>query len=436
MNMRIYLMSFLLLFAVGGMATLSFAGTSGPSPIPAPPNFQISTNAITLCKGIINTVPISIKTPVGAAKMQAVQISITNSRYAYTVGNGTVSAVNVSPNVTNTVPLLIFVSLNSTPLISVGTAINYQYLSLYSDSEVRNISFGVETCPSALSVTVSPGILTSDKIENISLGFTNTGNTTLNYLSIHSSIPSIDGTFLGSQPIQIASIAPKSSVQVSQRVFIYKNATQSFPINLSISLYNGTSLEQLSYNPIALSTGIINITPSSVTISPQTPTSGSIFSVSFVLTDIGTSSASAVTATALVPQGFEPYGSRSVFVGDMQVDSQTPVTITLTANSMLKGGSYNIPVEINYLNSLRQNLSTTIMVPVQIVATAGTFNALSGAARSYSRTGSTGGFLAIPIIMAIVIIILLFLFLRERKSHHKVKDEYRRAKELRERHSK
>jgi hypothetical protein len=433
MNMRIYLIGFLLLFAVSGMAAVSFAGTSGPSPIPAPPNFQISTNAITLCKGMINNVPISIKTPVGAAVMQDVQLSITNSRYAYTVGNGTVAAVNVSPNVTDTVPLLIFVSLNSTPLISVGTAINYEYLTLYSDSEVRNISFGVETCPSTLAVTVSPGVFTSDKIQNIILGFTNTGNTTLNSLSIHSSVPATDGTFLGPQPLQIASIAPKSTVKVNQSVFIYNNATQSFPVNISISLYNDGSLEQIPYNPIVLSTGIINITPSSITISPQKPVAGDIFSVSFVLTDTGTSAASTVTATALVPQGFAPYGSKSVFVGDMQVDSQTPVTITLTANSTLKNGTYNIPVQINYLNSLRQNLSATIFVPVVINASSGTFNAIA-AAKNLSR-GSASGFLVI-LIMFIIIIVLIVLFLRERKSHRKMKDDYKRTNDLRNRNSK
>jgi hypothetical protein len=222
-------------------------------------------------------------------------------------------------------------------------------------------------------------------------------------------------------------------VQVNQSVFIYNNATQSFPVNISISLYNDGSLEQIPYNPIVLSTGIINITPSSITISPQKPVAGDIFSVSFVLTDTGTSAASTVTATALVPQGFTPYGSKSVFVGDMQVDSQTPVTITLTANSTLKNGTYNIPVQINYLNSLRQNLSATIFVPVVINASSGTFNAIA-AAKNLSR-GSAGSFLVV-LVMFIIIIVLLVLFLRERKSHRKMKDDYKRTNDLRNRNSK
>ncbi|MGD0728863.1 MAG: hypothetical protein ABR981_02200 [Candidatus Micrarchaeaceae archaeon] len=417
---KITIFGMLLLFAVFASA-FAFAGTSGPSPIPPPPNFQLSTNVLSLCKGMINTVPISIKTPVGASLMQDVQLSITNSRYAYTVGNGTISAVNVSANKTNTVNMKIFTSLNSSSLISVGVAINYQYDTLYSDSEVRNISFGVESCPSTLSIGVHPGVLTSGKIENITFNLTNTGNTTLNYLSMHAALPSIDGTFLGQQPIQVSSIAPHSTAKVNEDVFVYSNATQSFPINLTVSLYNGTSLEQINQNPIVLSTGIINITPSSLTVSPSVPTPGSIFSMSFVLTDVGTSKAAAVTATALVPKGFAPYGSNSVFVGDMQVDSQTPVTLTLTAQSTLKSGNYTIPVRINYLNTLRENLSTIINVPVQI-ASVSTYNSIRGAINGTTTTYSHsrgGNALIIVILLIIAVVVLLVLFLKERK-HRKL----------------
>lgn len=422
MRKQINLIGFLLLFAVIAPA-VAFAGTSGPSPIPPPPSFQLSTNATTLCKGMINRVPITIKTPAGAAAMQGVQLSLTNSRYVYAVGNGTVTAVNVTANTPTTVPILVFTGLNSSSLVSTGVAIDYQYSTFYTDSEVRNISFGVETCPTSLLVGVSPGVLTSGKIENVTFNFTNTGNTTLNYISMHASLPSMDGTFLGIQPIQVRSVAPKSTVNLNEKVFVYSNATQSFPINLSISLYNGSSLEQISDNPIVLSSGIINITPSSTTLSPTVPTAGSIFSISFVLTDVGTSKASAVTATAITPTGFSPYGSNSVFVGDMQVDSQTPVTLTLTSASSLKNGNYIIPVRLNYLNDLRQNLSTTIYVPVQMGASALTFNALSSTARKFSSSNRSGGGILITVILAIAVIVLSVLFLRERGQHKRLKSK-------------
>ncbi len=416
MKLRMNVIGFLLLFALL-VPVVAFAGVSGPSPIPPPPTFQISTTTLNLCKGMINVVPIKIATPAGAQLMQQVQLGLTSSRYAYTVGNGTVSAVNVSANNPVIIRLPIFVNLNTTSIITTGISVNYQYDTLYLDSEIRNISFGIETCAAPLSVKISPYVLTSGKIENVTFNLTDTGTVPLNEISMHASLPSIDGTFLASQPIQIPTIAPKGSVYLNESVFVYRNATQSFPVNLSISLYNGTSLEQLSVNPIVLSSGIINITPSSITLSPQTPTAGGIFSISFVLTDVGTATAAAVTATAVNTKGFSAYGSNSVFVGDMAVDSQTPVTLTLQTANSLKAGSYTIPVRINYLNNLRQNLSTTIDVPVTIGASALTFNAIASGFRT--RTSSSSAGLLVTAVLFILVIVLLYLFLKERKKHSK-----------------
>ncbi len=421
------LIGLMLLFCMIAAPAFAFASTSGPSPIPPPPNFQLSTNVTTLCKGMVNNVPIVIRTPVGASEMQNVELSITSTRSAYTVGNGTVSAANVTANLTKVVNLPVFVSLNASSLISTGIAINYQYLTLYSDSEVRNISFGIETCPEPLTVSIVPKVLISGRIENITLNLTNTGNTALNFISMHVSMPNPDGTFLGIQPIQVRTIAPRSSIELPQSVFIYSNASQSFPMNFSINLYNGTTIEQIAYNPIVLSSGIINITPSSLTLSPTKPTPGGIFSISFVLTDIGTAGASTVTVAPLPPRGFESYGSNSTFVGDMQADVQTPVTLTLISNTTLKAGNYIIPVRINYLNNLRQNLSTTVDVPVAIGAGPSTFNALSGSTARY--TTSRGSSTIMLIVLIALVIAFVLLFLRERGLHKKLKAEHKKLKE-------
>ncbi len=427
MRMSSIVIAFLLLAIAAPV--FAFAATSGPSPIPPPPSFQVSTNVTTLCKGTVNIVPIAIKTPVGAAEMQQLQLSLTNTRSAYTVGNGTVSAINVSPNVTAIDKMQIFVALNTSSIVSAGIAVNYEYSTLYSDSEVRNISFGIETCPTPLLVSIKPGVLTSGKIENITLSLSNTGNTTLNHISMHAGMPNVDGTFLGIQPIQVSAIVPRSTVNITQSVFVYSNATQSFPINLSISLYNGLTIEQIADNPIVLSSGIINITPSSTTLSPQVPTPGSIFSISFVLTDIGTTGASGVTATPLPPLGITDYGQNSTFVGGMQVDTQTPVTLTLTSQSSLKPGNYIIPVRINYLNNLRQNLSTTIRVPVTFAgSSASTFNALSAGATRYATAREGSGLLTI--ILALGLIVFIVLYLIERGKHKKLKEEHKRLKDI------
>jgi hypothetical protein len=151
---------------------------------------------------------------------------------------------------------------------------------------------------------------------------------------------------------------------VRENLFVDGNASETFPMNFTINMYNGTSFEQLSPSIAVLASGIINMSASGVTLSPGAPTPGSIFSISFVLTDLGTVGASAVTATVAPPPGLEVFGSNAVFIGNMQVDSQTPVTLTLSASS--KAGNYTVPIRISYLNNLRQEQNVTIRVPVGI----------------------------------------------------------------------
>lgn len=406
------LLVILVSFVIVGQA-LAFAGLNGPSPIPNPPNFYISSNAVGVCRGQVNYIPITVVNKGSAtspnAQMQNVQLSAVNTKSIYSVKNSTVTIGNLGVNSSSTVYLPVFVAANASSLISAGISINYYYFSLYSDSETRNMSFGVQTCAMQLSVAAHPEVVVAGLIQNITLDLTNLGNTTLSSLSIHAAVPGQDASILTNQPTQISSIPPKGTASVNENVFVYRNASLSFPINLSISLYNGTNLQQISDSLSLLSAGIINITPSSITLSPQNPTPGSIFSISFVLTDVGTAGASAVYATALNTGGFVPYGSNSVFVGDMQVDTQTPVTLTLTAQSSVKSGTYIIPIKLSYLNGLRQNLTSTIDVPVSIVAAAATSNTIS----TYRHSSSGIGLLVL--VLVIVAIVLAVLFLRERK---------------------
>jgi hypothetical protein len=418
----------MLLLIAALLPTLAFAGTSGPSPIPNPPAFQLSTNTLTLCKGVINNIPVTISNLGkynGSITMDSLQLSLGSGRSIVSVANGSSNLLTLAPNTTRVVNLPVFVNLTAPTLVSTSLSINYNYLNYYSDSEVRNVSFGTLTCPSQLTSAIIPTVLTSGKIENITLNLTNTGVTPLTSVSVKASLPNQDGQVLSVQPVTISAIAPSGSAHINENVFVYSNASQTFPVNLSISLYNGTRLEQLAPSIAVLSSGIINMSASSVTISPANPSSGSIFSISFVLTDLGTVGASAVTATVAPPTGFTAYGSNSVFIGSMQVDSQTPVTLSLSSASSVKQGSYTIPVKISYLNNLRQQINSTLDVPVT-VGTSGLFasNAPYGSGNyiTYShRTSSGGGLLVLLLVVAVIALALLFL--RERGLRRKAMKE-------------
>jgi hypothetical protein len=359
--------------------------------------------------------------------MQQVQLSLSN-RNIVDLGN-TIDIANISPNSSVTTDFSAFVDLNASSLITVGVPINYNYLTLYADSEIRNLTFQVQSCPSLipLLVNVSPSVLVSGQINNITFSFNNTGNTTLKDISASASIKGSQSgvVFIGRQPIQIDSIASKTTVNVIEGMF--ENNSQIFPLNVSVSFFNGTQLDEVADSFAMLSGGTTNMVPSSIAVTPTNVTKGAIFSVSFIITDTGTSGVSDASATTVLPKGFKQYGtSGSSFIGSIQTQSPTAVSLTLIANTSVKNGNYIIPVKISYLNSLRQNLSTTVNVPVVIGGEgAGGFSAnsfTSGnslASARFAGRGRTAGYfiyIEIGLVIAIAAVIALsVLFIRERK---------------------
>ncbi len=430
--MRQTKMAILLLMVV--IPAIAFAGTSGPTPIPNPPTFQVSTNTLLLCKGVVNYVPIKITNfgnpsgAIGNITMQGLTLGLGNSKYISVLANGTTSSMVLHPNASATVVLPLFVNNNATTLISSNIQVNYNYLGYYSDSEARNISFGTETCPSQLSVAISPKVLTSGKIENISFTLSNRGSSAIKDVSIRAFLSPQQGQILSSQPVAVGIIPPFRNSTINETMFI-NSTSETFPINVSVNFYNGTNLVQLSQSVAVLSSGIINLTASSMTLSPTSPSVGGIFSISFVLTNLGTTPASAVTATILPPAGITAFGSNSVFIGSVGVDSQTPVTLSLSSSASAKGGSYTVPIRISYLNNLREQINTTIDVSVAIGAASSNsltsgkgYVVTSGANGTTVYRRSSGGGIII-LILVIAVIALAYLFYRERKAHRKTREE-------------
>ena len=386
---------------------------------------------LTLCKGITNIVPVTVSNldVQGGPIMQAVQLSL-SSRNIVETGNA-VDINNVTPKNSSVGYVPIFLDLNtSASLITIQANINYNYyLSTYSDSEVKNLTFEVQSCPTPLLVNVSPSTLSSGQVNIVKFNFTNTGNTTLNDITAHAAVGGISNRsaveFLGGFPIEIASLPPQNTISINEK--IYENTSQIFPINVTVVFFNGTQVEQSLESFIILSTGTINLAPSSITVSPANVTPGGIFSVSFIVTDTGTIGASDAMATALLPNGFKPYGSNSVYIGSISTATETPISFTIIPNTSIKDGKYTISVNITYENNLRQNLSTTVNVSVDVGGTS--FSANSIGSGTYTRTGGFSStrrssenydlYIAVGVVAVIILVAALFLWRRRRKAKPK-----------------
>jgi hypothetical protein len=442
------LLSMMVLFPV------VFAGVSGTS-LPAAPSFQITSNMTGLCKGRVDYIPIKVTNNggmLGDPAMQDITLQFSPPRGITSFSNGTATSM---PTITafnsSTIYLPVLVSTNASSVVTLGVNINYYFWNLqYSDSETRNLTFSTYQCATPLSMQVYPRIITNTGAQNLTFNLTNNGKTSLKSVSVGVSISGRQGiAILGNPPQPVNLILPNHTANVKQQIYVsLQNISQMIPVNVSVTFYNGSNLNQLLDNTFLLFGGIINMTPTSVTISPTSISSGSTFSISFVLTNTGTSAASSVTATALAPAGFAHYGTSPTFVGSVAADSQTPVTLSLIAGSNVTTGTYEIPVKITYLDELRNSLTTWVNVSANVqgtattavvggggavaVGAAGTANAANANAMraEYRRAGyGPGDFLNLIIyaIVAVIVVVVAFLFIR-RRSKRKQKQREKEKK--------
>ena len=337
------LLSVLVLFPV-----VFAAGLSGTSPDTNATGVPDNLQHYDLCKGSVNYIPVTVTNngALGNPTMQSVILTLSSIRGLTPFGRTSGSIPNITANNAKTVYLPVLVSPNASSVISTGVNIGYYFYQLYSDSETRNLTFSTVVCPTPLAIQVYPRIITQTGAQNLTFNLTNNGATNLNTVSVGVSISGRQGiALLGNPPQPVKSLRPSQTANVKQQIYVsLQNISQMIPVNVSVNFYNGSNLNQIFQNTFLLFGGIINMTPTSITTTPTMITPGSTFSISFVLTNTGTSAASSVTATAIAPVGFTHYGTSPTFVGSVAADSQTPVTLSLITGTNLTSGTYKIPI--------------------------------------------------------------------------------------------
>lgn len=383
------------------------------------------------------------KNPEVSTGLDSILINVTNSgsgpAYNITTTVSTGSGVSVIgttdkevgtllPGESKTLSVLVY-SESSGGSVSLG--FDSSYISPYGYNTTLKSSIGLymesqQTAPitytkSPLEINVSTDILISQQISNITFIFSNNGNTILRNVSAQTFVTGSHSgiEFLDNNPIRINSIFPHSSVSVTRN--IYENGSQIFPINVSATFFNGSSLEAVSNSFTMISGGTINMIPSSMSVTPTTVAPGDIFSLSFIITDTGTTGVTDANASVLPTAEFRPYGTSATdFIGSISTESPTSISLTMIANSSLKGGKYVIPVVLSYLGNFRQRMNTTVNVTVNVTSTSSSGTSYTSGSRTStgatatSRGKSTG--LYIFVVTFVVVIVVIFGFSKLRRS--------------------
>lgn len=295
-------------------------------------------------------------------------IALVNSDGRYYVGN-------LDPGASWLATIAIFITRTSpTPQQIYSTAdlkisITYYDAAGSQRTESRDIYLIIFTQPltSPISLEMEPQILVIGKINNATLYIKNVGKGVIENLQIAISTLGGQVSLIGSSVIQVPRLSSGASLELPLQIYVPPAASPSAAIQVDLSYYIEGTLFHETRGIGIISRGIIDIKVTDFTIIPERPSPGQIFSITVTLTNQGTITASAVTATPIVTQNIRVFGSRSVFIGDIQVNSPSTFTITLITSNSTPPGRYEIPIQITYYDNLRTLYTVNISIPVLIV---------------------------------------------------------------------
>lgn len=307
------------------------------------------------------------------------------------------------------------------PSTSAGTPVYVTFTASYTDaygtsrSLTQTLGFYVSPLPttSPVALALSTNYLQAGKVNNFTVTISDQGRSPIEGLSATFSFVGGQVTWLSPEIIQAANLPPGASMTVQAQA--YDPATSAGSAVLQGALVYGydnvTTQETRSIG--LLSRGLIDIELTGSTVLPQEAPQGQIVSITLTITNVGVIVASAVTAQAHMPAGFQPIGSSYNFVGDMQVDSPSTFTLSAIVDNSTAPGAYEVPVTMNYFDNLRTPLSQTVNVTVYVVSASASG---SGSTQSTSGSGRGGGLASILgyAVLAIIVVSAAIFFVRRR----------------------
>jgi uncharacterized repeat protein (TIGR01451 family) len=308
------------------------------------------------------------------------------------------------------------------PSTSAGTPVSLSFTSTYTDaygtprSTTQTVGFFVSPLPttSPVGIALSMTSLQAGRVNNFTVTLSNQGTAPINGLSATFSFVGGQVTWLSPDIVQTQSLGPGSSITVHARAYDPATSTGSATLQgiLKYSYSNVTTQETRSIG--LLSRGLIDIVLTGTTVLPQEVNPGQIVSITLTITNVGVITASAVSAQARMPPGFQAIGSSSNFVGDMQVDSPSTFTFSALVANATAPGIYPVPVTMSYFDNLRTPLTQNVNVSVYVVSGSGSG---SGSSQTTTQPGRGGGISVLIYVAAIIVVLaIVVLYLRRRRS--------------------
>lgn len=331
--------------------------------------FRITAKETYLKIGEVNTVNISVEN-FGSITLNNLTIGITASPPLNLIeSDGKIFLGTLKVNEKLDTSLKLYVTPTSQTTSTLTFTITYYDITGTLRSESRYITFllNATTKVSPISIKVNPSILIAGKINDIEITLKNEKTTIIKDVSATFLFTTSQITWLTPDIFQAEKILPGESLVIKARAYNPPTATTSTILQVTIKYYDemGTFYQE-SRNLGILSQGIIELKTVDIAILPEQPAPGQIFSATITITNVGTIAASSVTVAPQLPEGFRMFGSKSVFIGDMQVNTPTTFTLSMQALNTTKPQTYKIPVIVTYYDNLRNQHNMTLNLSITI----------------------------------------------------------------------
>ncbi len=284
-------------------------------------------------------------------------------------GSTTYFLGDLRPNSTTKVSVPIITPYVSSPQ-AVKLVIKLTYVDPLANTHLVSKSVNIELLPTStayLRVLVSPTELVIGRENYIFINLSNPMNHSVEGIEVSlSTSPHL--LLLNESRLYLGSLGPNSWRLLKLLAYVPSTASTSSSIILSIKYLDSVSgvMKSFTTSRTLLLRGIINLTLTDVAVIPETPLPGQPFSITLTITNVGTSTAYAVRASALT-EGLpiRTFGPKSVYVGNAEVNS--PVTFTL--NLMLERGVrgvIKVPIQLTYMDNLRSVHTKVFYVEVKL----------------------------------------------------------------------
>jgi len=242
--------------------------------------------------------------------------------------------------------------------------------------------------------------LTIGRRSRIRIRLENTGGHSLSEIKMSLS-PEGALKIFGLTSFYIEKLPPGESRLIETEVYVPLVASQTASLKVAVTYLDDDLWISRSetHHLSVLLRGFIDISLTDTAVIPSAPTPGSPFSITITITNIGTSTAYAAYAIPdLRGLPLRSFGPRSVYVGNIETNLPTTITINLQLENTTQRRIV-LPVIIRYLDNLRTPHNVTFNIPINVAP-------LRKSEIHTSKPRKTGMSIQDPILLGIIAIII------------------------------